>query len=53
MAEDMTYKEIVRMIGNACNDEFYSGVKDLKATIIESATQIYIAQMNTRTQKEG
>ena len=51
MAEK-SYDEIMRMIINACNNNFYSGVKDDKKTVIESATQIYIAQMNTRTLKE-
>ena len=48
MAEK-SYDEIMRMIINACNNHFYSGAKDEKKTVIECATQIYIAQMNTRT----
>lgn len=55
MAE-MSYDEIMKMIIKACNNCFYSGVgvKDEKKTVIECATQIYIAQMNTLTlQKEG
>ena len=51
MAEK-SYDEIMRMIINACNNNFYSGAKDEKKTVIECATQIYIAQMNTRTPKE-
>lgn len=51
MAEK-SYVEIMRMIINACNNNFYSGAKDEKKTVIECATQIYIAQMNTRTLKE-
>ena len=49
---EKSYDEIMRMIINACNNHFYSGAKDEKKTIIECTTQIYIAQMNTRTPKE-
>ena len=52
MAEK-SYNEIMRMIINACNDNFYNGAKDEKKTVIESATQIYIAQMTRTPQKEG
>lgn len=53
MAEK-SYNEIMQMIIKACNNHFYTGAKDEKKTVIECATQIYIAQMNTRTpQKEG
>lgn len=51
MAEK-SYDEIMRMIINACNNYFNSGAKDEKKTIIECATQIYIAQMNTCTQNK-
>ena len=51
MAEK-SYDEIMGMIINAGSDYFYSGVTDEKKTVIECATQIYIAQMNTRTPKE-
>ena len=51
MAEK-SYDEIMGMIINACNNYFYSGAKDKEKTVIECATQIYIAQMNTRTPKE-
>lgn len=40
-----SYDEIMRMIISACNNYFYSGAKDEKRTVIECATQIYIAQM--------
>ncbi len=40
-----TFNEILRIINNACNDVFYSGARDVKATVIECATRIYIAQM--------
>lgn len=52
MMAEKSYDEIMRMIINACNNHFYSGAKDEKKTVIECATQIYIAQMNTRTPKE-
>ena len=51
MAEK-SYDEIMRMIINACNNHFYSGAKGEEKTVIECATLIYIAQMNTRTPKE-
>ena len=51
MAEK-SYDEIMRMIINACNNHFYGVAKDEQKTVIECATQIYIAQMNTRTPKE-
>ena len=45
MAE-RSYDEFMRMIINACNNYFYIGAEDEKKTVIECATQIYIAQMN-------
>lgn len=42
--ENKSFKEILRMIVYACNDQFYSGIKDVKEKVIECATQIYIAQ---------
>ena len=52
MADEMTYKDILRMVESACAAVFYSGAKGVETSVIESATQIYIAQMNTRTPKE-
>ena len=49
---EKSYNEIMQMIIGACDKNFYSGAKDEKKTVIECATQIYIAQMNTRTPKE-
>ena len=40
-----SFSEILSMVVNACNREFYSGIKELKKTVLECATQIYIAQM--------
>ena len=44
--DEKSYDEIMGMIINAGSDYFYSGVTDEKKTVIECATQIYIAQMN-------
>lgn len=52
MMVEKSYDEIMRMIINACNNHFYGVATDEKKTVIECATQIYIAQMNTRTSKE-
>ena len=43
--ETKSFNEIMKMIVNACNHNFYSGAKDIKNTVVECATQIYIAQM--------
>ena len=40
-----TFKEILKMVSDACTSVFYSGDKDAKQTVIECATQIYIAEM--------
>ena len=52
MAEK-SYDEIMQMIIKACNNYFYSGVKDEKKAVIECATQIYIAQMNCTPKERG
>lgn len=52
MAEK-SYSEILRMVIDACNFHFYSGAKDEKKTVIECATQIYIAQMNCISKERG
>ena len=49
---EKSYDEIMRMIINACNNHFYGVAKDEQKTVIECATQIYIAQINARTLKE-
>lgn len=46
--ENMTFREIVEMIVKACNASFYSGTKDIKETVLNCATQIYIAQQATK-----
>lgn len=45
--DEKSFEEILKMIINACNNRFYKGVGDNQKTVIECATQIYIAQMNT------
>jgi hypothetical protein len=40
-----SFREIVSMIVNTCNSEFYHGTNGNHSTILECATQIYIAQM--------
>ena len=42
----MTLDEIMIMMHNACCEVFYTGTKGREETIIQCATQIYIAQMN-------
>ena len=50
---EKSYDEIMRIIINACNKRFYSGAQDEKKTVIECATQIYIAQMNCILKTRG
>lgn len=50
--ERKSFNEIVTMILNACNHSFYSGTKDIKSTVVECATQIYIAQMGSDNNAE-
>ena len=50
---EKSYNEIMQMIIGACNNNFYSGAKDEKKTVIECATQIYIAQMNCTPKERG
>lgn len=38
------YEDILEMINNACNKVFYDGA-NRNDTVVESATQIYIKQM--------
>ena len=45
MMGNKSFEEILRMVASACNSIFYTGTKDSKDTILECATQIYIAQM--------
>ena len=43
--ENKSFADIVRMIVAACNKNFPDGDYNKKTTILECATQIYIAQM--------
>lgn len=49
----MTYEEILNMIANAVTRKFYHGTDydGLKNTIVECATNIYIAQMQLEKEK--
>lgn len=42
----MTFDEIMIMIHNACCKVFINGAKGHEETVIQCATQIYVAQMN-------
>ena len=50
---DKSFEDILKMIKSACMNTFYRGIEGLNEEVLRCATQIYIAQMNTRTQKEG
>lgn len=43
--ESKTFKEILQMVTSACGASFTNGVRDIRSTVLECATQIYIAQM--------
>ena len=43
--ENKSFKEILRMVSDACADVFYNGSKAHEDTVITCATKIYIAQM--------
>ena len=47
------FGEILAMIKNACDNHFRSGLGGLNETIVECATQIYIAQMKESDTDEG
>lgn len=49
----MTYKEILEMVSNSAYDRFIHGLDydGLKSTIVECATNIYIAQMQLEKEK--
>lgn len=49
----MTYEEILNMIANAVTRKFYHGTDydGLKNTIVECATNVYIAQMQLEKEK--
>lgn len=43
--QKQSYKEILLMVGNACNTTFYNGTRDIRDSVVECATKIYIEQM--------
>lgn len=45
MMMNQSFDEIVKMIAKSCNNYFTNGVRDIRNTVLECATQIYIAQM--------
>lgn len=46
MANDKTFDEIVYMVADACRENFYLGLKEVREEkILDCATEIYIAQM--------
>lgn len=42
-----TFEEILKDVANSCNRVFYCGYKDNYAEVIEAATKIYIAEMQS------
>ena len=47
-----TYGEILLMVRKACDNYFYTGARDIHAEVVESATKIYIKQMELDFEKE-
>lgn len=49
----MTYKEILNMISNSAYNRFFKGLNydGLQSTLVECATNIYIAQMQLEKEK--
>ena len=48
--ENKSLNEILSMVINACDRNFYSGCRDFQQTALECATQIFIAQMKESEQ---
>ena len=46
------FDEILGMIIHSCNRYFYSGAKDIKETVVECVTQIYIEQIKADNENE-
>lgn len=42
-----TYKEILADVASACNSVFYNGYSKNYAEVIEAATKIYIAELQS------
>lgn len=47
-----TYGEILAMIGRACDNFFYAGTENIHKEIVESATKIYIKEMELNFEKK-
>jgi hypothetical protein len=45
MDNKLSFEEIIQMITSACNTTFINGTRDIRNTVLECATRIYIAQM--------
>ena len=45
--QNKTFEQLLKMVNNACHSVFYTGAKDIKETVLECATKIYIEQMRT------
>jgi hypothetical protein len=46
MAKEKTFDEILGMVTNACRENFYLGLKEVREEkLLDCATEIYIAQM--------
>lgn len=52
--KEQTFEDILYMIKNACNKQFYKGTDydGLKSEIVRCATNIYIEQMRQNGGKE-
>ena len=47
-----TYGEILAMVTKACSTHLYTGTKDIHKEILESATKIYIKNMELDFEKK-
>ena len=48
----MTFQEIMIMVANACVKCFHNGTSGCQETVVQCATQIYIAQMEKDKESE-
>ena len=44
MMENKSFKDILQMVASACTATFTNGTRDIRAVVLECATQIYLAQ---------
>ena len=47
-----TFKEILKEITSACDNVLYAGYKNNYKEVIECATRIYLAEMQSQNAKE-